>query len=60
MKTKLLIICLGIFWSYNTNAQKKFKQLMKDKNVNFYEVVEEAENYFKTHDKNVNEFYPFL
>lgn len=34
------------------SAQKKFKQLMNDKNINFYDVVKEAENYFKTHDKN--------
>ncbi len=32
-------------------AQKKFKVMMEDHSINFYEVCNEAENYFKSHKK---------
>jgi photosystem II stability/assembly factor-like uncharacterized protein len=49
MKTKLFVFL--IFVSYAVSAQK-WKAMMYDNRYNFYEVVKEAENYFKTHDKN--------
>jgi len=32
---------------------QKYKEMMEDYSINFYDVVTEAENYFQTHDKNV-------
>ncbi len=50
MKKVLLIIISFLF--YSNMYSQKFRAMMKDQNVNVYDVVNEAENYFKTHDKN--------
>jgi len=42
-----LLICILHVPSYG----QQYKHLMKDYNVNFYDVVEEAETYFLTHKK---------
>ena len=52
MKNILLLIVLSIFIN-SAYSQKKYKQMMQDNSINFYDVVIEAENYFKTHDKNI-------
>ncbi len=48
---KILFILISLSF-YNTIYSQKFRTMMKDRNVNIYDVVNEAENYFKTHDKN--------
>ncbi len=53
MKHSLLFTSFVLFFSLSIYSQKKYKEMMKDNNINFYDVVTEAENYFKTHDKNV-------
>jgi hypothetical protein len=49
MKRKLLLILLS--FSFVATAQQ-WKKMMHNNRYNFYDVVKEAENYFKTHDKN--------
>lgn len=46
--TLLLLALLGIGIA---SAQPTYKQKMHDYSVNFYDVVQEAESYFQTHDR---------
>lgn len=41
------LLLLGVS---SVTAQSNYKEMMNDPSVNFYDVVEAAENYFKTHD----------
>ncbi|NQX99005.1 MAG: hypothetical protein HRT73_14175, partial [Flavobacteriales bacterium] len=50
MKNTLLLIAI-VFVSFNLHAQKKYKPMMNDLSINFYEVCEEAEKYFESHAK---------
>lgn len=50
MKRLLLLLPL-FFLAFHLSAQKKYKSLMADPSVNFYDVCEEAERYFSTIDK---------
>ncbi|MBL4669762.1 MAG: T9SS type A sorting domain-containing protein [Flavobacteriales bacterium] len=50
MKNTLLLIAI-VFVSFNLHAQKKYKSMMNDLSINFYEVCEEAEKYFERHAK---------
>jgi len=50
MKQKLFAI-LFMVAAISFGQQPKFKQMMKDNKINFYDVVKEAEKYFTTHDK---------
>ncbi|MCD4681389.1 MAG: T9SS type A sorting domain-containing protein [Bacteroidales bacterium] len=51
MKIKTILLSLAILSYSLTFAQKHYKHLMDDMNVNFYDVVKEADQYFQTHDK---------
>jgi len=51
MKIKTILLSLAILSYSLTFAQKQYKQSMNDMNVNFYDVVKEADQYFQTHDK---------
>ena len=48
---KKIILSLILIITSNLYSQEKYKEMMYDNSVNFYDVVKEAENYFKTHDK---------
>lgn len=48
---QIFIVLVCTLLSQYTIAQR-YKNLMHDNNVNFYDVIEEAEAYFKTIDKN--------
>jgi photosystem II stability/assembly factor-like uncharacterized protein len=50
-KLPIITMVFVLFFSLSMSAQKKYKQLMLDNSINFYDVVKEADNYFKTHDK---------
>jgi photosystem II stability/assembly factor-like uncharacterized protein len=51
MNFKKLCVLLGFcLFSINSFSQK-YKEMMYDLNVNFYDVVKEAESYFSTHEK---------
>lgn len=49
---KQILFCLFLFFAVPTLFAQQYKQMMNDPNVNFYDVVREAEAYFKTIDKN--------
>ncbi len=50
--TKFLTLVTFIFIiSLSASAQKKYKEMMQDPTVNFYEVCKEADAYFETHSK---------
>ena len=49
---KVNIIIVFVLLLVSANAQQ-YRKMMEDVNVNVYDVVEEAEKYFKTRDKNV-------
>ncbi len=51
MKKIILFIVFITLYSTRLSAQKKYKQMITDNSINFYDVVKEAQNYFKTHDK---------
>jgi hypothetical protein len=52
MKNPIIILILLL--SFNTlNAQKTYKRMMEDPSINFYEVCNEADKYFETHDPKV-------
>lgn len=48
---KIFSILFFVFISLYTFAQKEYKAMMDDNSINFYEVCEEADNYFESHDK---------
>ncbi len=50
MKRILLYIFTLMF--VNIYSQKKYEAMMLDTKINFYDVVQEGETYFKTHNKN--------
>jgi photosystem II stability/assembly factor-like uncharacterized protein len=49
-KRLFLLLILAGFLQHNAFAQK-YKQMMRDNSINFYDVVKEAESHFKTIDK---------
>ncbi|MFK7946829.1 MAG: T9SS type A sorting domain-containing protein [Saprospiraceae bacterium] len=48
---KLLLLGLFFTLSLTTTYGQRYKEMMNDKNVNFYDVVEEAERHFENIDK---------
>ena len=49
MKNRFILVFILVITS-NLYSQE-YKKMMNDNNINFYDVVNEAENYFSTHDK---------
>lgn len=47
----LTLIAFTFIISLSATAQKKYKEMMKDPLVNFYDVCKEADAYFETHSK---------
>jgi len=48
---KILLLFVIVFVSLNLHAQKKYKWMINDNSINFYDVCKEAEKYFETHEK---------
>lgn len=52
MNKKITLLSLLLLGFFSSSAQEKeYKRMMENPSVNFYDVVEEAENYFETHEK---------
>lgn len=51
MKIHALLLLSLLIFTTSLFAQKKYKQMMNDNNVNFYDVVKEANKYFDKIDK---------
>ena len=49
-KIRFILPLIIVLLSFDSNGQL-YKQMMYDNNVNFYDVIQEAENYFSTRDK---------
>lgn len=48
---KVLLFLVVILFINNSYSQKDYKRMINDNSINFYDVVEEAEDYFSTIDK---------
>ena len=47
---KTILLFISIFFFQQTAYSQDYKDMMKNNTINFYDVVDEAESYFKTID----------